>query len=78
MPVDPTHQSGFYWVTGPEGQGDGTLFYDMRDSKFQASTVDGKNQILKAKRYTVIQTGPAMKMRKRQPSSGSRITALHS
>lgn len=42
MPVDPTHQSGFYWVTGPEGQGDGTLFYDMRDSKFQASTVDGK------------------------------------
>lgn len=49
MPVDPTHQSGFYWVTGPEGQGDGTLFYDMRDSKFQASTVDGKKSDTKGK-----------------------------
>ena len=49
MPVDPTHQSGFYWVTGPEGQGDGTLFYDMRDSKFQASKVDGKNSDTKGK-----------------------------
>ena len=49
MPVDPTHQSGFYWVTGPEGQGNGTLFYDMRDSKFQASTVDGKKSDVKGK-----------------------------
>lgn len=49
MPVDPTHQSGFYWVTGPEGRGDGTLFYDMRDSKFQASTVDGKKSDTKGK-----------------------------
>lgn len=49
MPVDPTHQSGFYWGTGPEGQGDGTLFYDMRDSKFQASTVDGKKSDTKGK-----------------------------
>lgn len=49
MPVDPTHQSGFYWVTGPEGQGNGTLFYDMRDSKFQATTVDGKKSDVKGK-----------------------------
>lgn len=49
MPVAPTHQSGFYWVTGPEGRGDGTLFYDMRDSKFQASTVDGKKSDTKGK-----------------------------
>lgn len=49
MPVDPTHQSGFYWVTGPEGQGNGTLFYDMRDSKFQATTIDGKKSDVKGK-----------------------------
>lgn len=49
MPVDPTHQSGFYWVTGPEGQGNGTLFYDMRDSKFQATTVDGEKSDVKGK-----------------------------
>ena len=37
MPVDPTYQSGFYWVTGPEGEANnntGILFYDMRKSQY--------------------------------------------
>ncbi|RGS70002.1 filamentous hemagglutinin N-terminal domain-containing protein [Mitsuokella sp. AF21-1AC] len=40
MPVDPTYQSGFYWVTGPEGEANnntGILFYDMRKSQYNGS-----------------------------------------